>query len=306
MGLQFEAFLVNPQNFIKPDRLVSFGLDHRLSAGLFAPATAPTSVLIFYHGGGAHMAGYGGLAHRIRRASPTVVITPDIRGHGKSAGQRGYAPRPELIWFDVDATIDWAEEHYPGLPIILGGHSSGAGMLLNWASRKFKGTKGSPAPKPTDRIAAMVLLAPWLTKPKAKGKTTKKAFATVRDWVFTVFSLSGGRYCARTPAVRLGYPLEVARASNLLLSYTAGMALALTPKNPRAELKAITCPLLILAAAQDEMFPPDSLRTITGDARMEPVEGSHLTCLIPAAGPITRFIGTFTPPLPAVAPSTVG
>ena len=41
-----------------------------LTAGLFRPTTTPQCVLIFYHGGGANMVGYGGLAHTLHQNSP--------------------------------------------------------------------------------------------------------------------------------------------------------------------------------------------------------------------------------------------
>jgi pimeloyl-ACP methyl ester carboxylesterase len=98
MSLKFDDFLSNKANFVEPDTLVMFDNQGGLTAGLFRPTTTPQCVLIFYHGGGANMVGYGGLAHTLRQTAPVAVLTPDIRGHGRSSGPRGFAPTPDLVW----------------------------------------------------------------------------------------------------------------------------------------------------------------------------------------------------------------
>lgn len=136
MSLKFDDFLSNKANFVEPDTLVMFDNQGGLTAGLFRPTTTPQCVLIFYHGGGANMVGYGGLAHTLRQTAPVAVLTPDIRGHGRSSGPRGFAPTPDLVWSDIDAVIAWVVATFPRTPVFVGGHSSGGGLVINWAAHR--------------------------------------------------------------------------------------------------------------------------------------------------------------------------
>ena len=69
--------------------------DIALAYRAYLPAE-PTAVVVFYHGGGAHSgAGYAHLAAGLRDGPQVAVYTPDIRGHGESAGERGDAPSRE-------------------------------------------------------------------------------------------------------------------------------------------------------------------------------------------------------------------
>ncbi len=109
-----------------------------LSYRSYVPAD-PNSVVLFYHGGGAHSgAGYrhptAGLQQRFRAA----VYTPDLRGHGASEGPRGDAPTPLQVWADVTTFIRYLRAEHPRLPLFLGGHSSGAGLTLNYTAQKAR------------------------------------------------------------------------------------------------------------------------------------------------------------------------
>ena len=96
---------------------------------LYAPRN-PLAVLIFYHGSGSH-------GHGRKSALPEqqiAVITPDIRGHGDSEGNRGAAPKTATVFDDVSNMIEVAQQRFADLPVYLGGHDSGAGLALNYQS----------------------------------------------------------------------------------------------------------------------------------------------------------------------------
>ena len=277
-NLQYEALLREPANFTAADRVVAIpasGLGPTgLAVGVFEPDGPARAVLVFYHGGGAHRAAYGGMADRIRRIAPIAVLTPDLRGHGGSGGARGFAATPEGVWADVDLTVAWARRAYPGAAVFVGGHSSGAGMTVNWASHRADAAAD---------IAGLVLLAPMLT-------ARPNGFAQARPWVFMAYRLSAGRLMARAAAVRFAYPPGEAAARGLVEAYSPGMSLAVTPRDARRALGRIAPPVLMLAAAEDELSDAEATRAVAGRSTFDVVAGSHLSCLLPAALPLARFI----------------
>jgi alpha-beta hydrolase superfamily lysophospholipase len=240
-------------------------------------------VLIFYHGGGANMVGYGGLAHTLRQTAPIAVLTPDIRGHGRSSGPRGFAPTPDLVWSDIDAVIAWVVATFPRTPVFVGGHSSGGGLVINWAAHRVA---------PASPVAGLVLLTPFVGAKLQKpvDKTTEPPFATARAWIFLAYLLSGKRLMARAEAVRFGYPEDRAEAGNLVRAYSAGMSMAVTPRDARAALRQIDTPMLIIAAENDEIMDTERLRDASPLANFATVPGTHLSCFLAAAAPIAQFL----------------
>jgi alpha-beta hydrolase superfamily lysophospholipase len=57
-----------------------------------------------------------------------VVVGPDHLGHGRSGGERVLITDYELVADDLHSVITRATERYPGLPLVLVGHSMG-GMI---------------------------------------------------------------------------------------------------------------------------------------------------------------------------------
>ena len=278
MSLNYAAFLDEPGNFVAPDSIVErhgagLGLGG-LKAGLYAPEGPVEGVLIFHHGGGASRAGYGGLADGVRRAAPVAVLVPDLRGHGDSAGRRGFAETPEAVWADIDTAIAWARDAWPDAAIFVGGHSSGGGLTINWAARRPAGSTA---------IDGLVLLAPMLSGARSD-------FATARSWVFLAYLFSGRRLMTRTAAVRFSYPPGMAADRGLVSAYSPGMAMAVTPRGAGALLARITAPMLLLAAMKDELFPPAAIRAVVGPTAVQTVDGGHLSCLLPAVDPIATFL----------------
>jgi lysophospholipase len=90
-----------------------------------AAEDAPVAILI--HGFGEHLLRYEHVAQALV-AGGLVVVAIDVRGHGKSDGQRGHVLRFDEYMVDVDAAFALAERVHPGGPRVLLGHSHG-GLL---------------------------------------------------------------------------------------------------------------------------------------------------------------------------------
>ncbi|CDG22320.1 protein of unknown function [Xenorhabdus poinarii G6] len=122
----------------------------------------------------------------------------DIRGHGNSIGDKGTVSRPAIVWCDVDRIITELKTHFPAIRLHLLGHSSGAGMLINYFTQH----------KPAHKIDSLVLLAPELG-PFATGVHRSNSlgrFADARQWPFMINALSGGVLFGHYPAVQLNFP----------------------------------------------------------------------------------------------------
>lgn len=206
------------------------------------------NIVIVYHGGGVNIdAGYDILARQWVAESKLSICLVDIRGHGESTGVKGQLSHPDRLWQDVDLLISWLKQPYPDAKFHLLGHSSGAGMLINYFTRHT----------PMQEVTSLILLAPELG-PFAKGihrKITAEPFASVSKWPFILNGLTGGKLFGNYPAVRLSFPVNIdANVGKLVRHYSVNMANALTPHSPAKQLSMLPLPTLMLAADKDELF----------------------------------------------------
>ncbi|MEL5234701.1 alpha/beta fold hydrolase [Serratia bockelmannii] len=115
---------------------MSSGRIDGLSYRLYRHTAESEDVILVYHGGGVNSAaGYDVLARQLAAEPTLAVCLVDIRGHGDSTGERGTVERPERIWRDVDIILAEMRRRFPLARRHLLGHSSGAGMLLNYLTR---------------------------------------------------------------------------------------------------------------------------------------------------------------------------
>lgn len=259
-----------------------------------SPCVKPAAVLVFIHGGGAYGgAGYQNLAAGLSEKYSTAVYLPDLRGHGHSGGPRGDAPSVERVWKDLKTFIQGVRASHPGIPVYLGGHSSGGGLVLNYATWNQKAA-----------VEGYFFLAPEFGYKSKTARNTKNPFAKVRTWVFVASAISGGRLFGNTTAVYFNYPAEVLAAHPLMLgSITRNMAIALTPSSPQEQFAKLDKPFGLFAGERDELFLPDRIMTyaqypdeaIRKDSLSEVVpDATHLSILLRAYKLIGRVIGKWT------------
>ena len=97
--------------------------------GYHFPCENPNHVVCLIHGIGEHAGRFSRVAEHFNEAG-IAVVSMDLRGHGRSQGVRGAcAPRKEVLK-DIDALIEYAQEFYPGVPIVMYGHSMGGNITL--------------------------------------------------------------------------------------------------------------------------------------------------------------------------------
>ena len=128
------------------------------------------AVIAVVHGIAEHGGRYAWLAHRAC-AQGIGVVTVDLRGHGRSPGERSYVERFDDYLNDVDALWVRAGELAAGRPLFLLGHSMGGAIALRWTAQRRPAMAGlilsSAALKiggdvPRLLIALAPLLSRWL------------------------------------------------------------------------------------------------------------------------------------------------
>ena len=123
------------------------GSEGRISVRVWEHPGARRLVVIA-HGYGEHIERYDHVA-RALRARGAAVYGPDHLGHGRSAGERVLIADVEHVVDDLARVVEHAHAAYPGLPVVLLGHSMGGLIATRLAQRPQR-----------PRLAGLVLSGP--------------------------------------------------------------------------------------------------------------------------------------------------
>ncbi|MFQ5417755.1 MAG: alpha/beta hydrolase [Myxococcota bacterium] len=117
----------------RTEALIRGARDNPLLHRSWLPAE-PERVLLVVHGLAEHSGRYDhfGAWFAARNAA---VHAYDQRGHGRSAGVRGYVRRFSEFLDDLDAVLRYVRGLHPGLPVCLVGHSMG-GLVVSAFTRE--------------------------------------------------------------------------------------------------------------------------------------------------------------------------
>jgi alpha-beta hydrolase superfamily lysophospholipase len=96
------------------------------------PAGAPRAVVVLVHGFLAHSGLYGWVAEQLVDDG-LAVYAFDLRGHGRSQGDRYWVDEFNDYLGDLDAIVTMARAREPGLPVFLLGHSAGGVVATMYA-----------------------------------------------------------------------------------------------------------------------------------------------------------------------------
>ena len=143
----------------------------RDGAGLYVRSwdpPAPRGTILLTHGMGEHCGRYDHVAERLTGAGLRVV-TWDLRGHGRSAGERGDIKGYEMLVDDLQEL--WSISSTGPKPHFLYGHSLGGQITLNFAARH------------RPEAAGLIITSPWFrlafTPPRWK---VSLAWVAARVW----------------------------------------------------------------------------------------------------------------------------
>ena len=205
----------------------------------------PKAVLLFYHGGGAHSgAGYGYLGKNLQEKFNVAVYTPDLRGHGESGGSRGDAPSAKQVRADISTFVKHIRAEHPALPLILGGHSSGGGLVLNYSSQPNH-----------EAVDSYLFISPELGFRSNTARPNRTDFAKATLFPFIANAMSGGMLLGHAHAVYFNYPkVLLAADKGMVASYSVNMANAITPSAPQEQFKNLDRPFGLWIGADDELL----------------------------------------------------
>jgi alpha-beta hydrolase superfamily lysophospholipase len=121
-------------------------------------------LIVIVHGIGEHSGCYDEWVERFVLQSVGVLVF-DLRGHGRSPGIRGHASI-NTIKDDLRAIIKNMHKKFPGVPIVLFGHSMGGHIVLSYAINKNVKVQGIIASSPWSKLVhppspLLIRLAKW-------------------------------------------------------------------------------------------------------------------------------------------------
>lgn len=210
------------------------------------PPGAARAILINVHGLGDHSGLYPTLVQHFTTRG-IAVHSPDLRGNGRSAGQRAYVERWDEYREDLARFVALVRLEEPGRPIFLLGNSLGGLIVLDCALQGLEGVQGVIAASPP--LGRLGVPAPLL----ALGRVLSRIWP--RFSLRTGMDLSG---LARDPVVAqtvLADPL-FHRVGTARLSTEVVAAMA----RVQAAAERFPLPLLVLHGSADRMVPPDGSR----------------------------------------------
>ncbi|MFN6565102.1 MAG: lysophospholipase [Nostoc sp. ChiSLP01] len=144
------------------------------------PEQKVKAILAIVHGLGAHSDRYHNLIqHFIPKQY--AVYGFDLRGHGRSPGQRGYINRWSDFREDLRAFLELIKTQHPGKPIFLLGHSLGSVIVLDYALRY---------PHEASALQGVITLAPALGK--VGVSKTRLIIGKLLSRIWPRFSLNTG------------------------------------------------------------------------------------------------------------------
>jgi len=202
---------------------------------------------IFIHGSSASS---GTVNHALTAAIAAHGVETwalDMRGHGASGtrGDIGYVGQLEDDLVDFTAYV---RKSAPDLPLTLVGHSAGAGFSLRVAA----------TPIMQDMFVRTVLLAPYLGYDAPTNKPHSGGWANAdipRFLGLTALRKLGIDCCSQLPVLAFAVPPNYEKI--LVSTYSDRLMRNFATHGYRIDLPAVTHPMTIFGAAEDEMMISD-------------------------------------------------
>ena len=270
-GLDFARLLARdtgPPAPLQPVRMYDgYDLQVRTYGGA---DTVPLLVLV--HGSGWHGLQFDALGKALQGHAD--VIVPDLRGHGTTPGERGDVDYIGQLEDDLAGMIQRVAK--PGQKIIMGGHSSGGGLVVRFAGGQYG-----------DLLDGAVLMAPFL---KHNAPTTREnaggwAHALTRRIIgLGILNTFGITALNHLPVIQFDMPravLDGPLGDTATTAYSYRLNTSFAPRARYLDDVAALPPFVLLAGGADEAFFAEqyapTMGAVTDKGRYELMTGAtHL------------------------------
>jgi len=211
------------------------------------------AVVCLVHGIGEHSSRYSHVANYLVNKG-YAVLAFDLRGHGRSEGQRGHTRTYDALMDDIACFLDKVQDRFPRSLRFLYGHSLGGNLVINYALRS----------KPL--LAGVIATAPEL-RLAFEPPPVKVALGRIMNTIYPAFSQASGldtRTLSRDVSVIQAYendPLVHDRVSARLFIgfYEAGLWAI-------AHAEEFQLPLLLMHGSADRLTSVDASREFAAKA----------------------------------------
>ena len=204
------------------------------------------AILVIVHGLGGHSGLYGNIVKHLIPQNYAVYAF-DLRGNGRSPGQRGYINAWAEFREDLQAFVQLIKTQYPEQPLFLLGHSVGAVIVLDYVLR---------SPSEASDFQGVIALAPTLGK--IGVPPFKLLLGRLLSRVWPRFSLSTGidlSTASSDPAVMAAYAQDPWRHTQGSARFaTEFLATVAWIQEHAADWQV---PLLILHGGADQVALPE-------------------------------------------------
>jgi alpha-beta hydrolase superfamily lysophospholipase len=217
-------------------------------------------VISLVHGLGEHSGRYAHWADLLNQAGYSV-LSYDLRGHGKSGGQRGHISSFNDFLNDTEVLINEAKSQFPPAPLFLYGHSLGGIIVTNYVLRKKPQLNG-------------VIVTALSNKTSLQEQKAKVLMSKVLGFVVPKLSMSTGlvpETISRDPEVVGKYINDPLIHHQATLSFAKGSLDAIAWADEHAE--EWNLPVLFMHGEMDKLGYADGSREfaakIKGDCTLK-------------------------------------
>lgn len=208
------------------------------------PLTAPKAAVILVHGHGDHSGGMQNLFESLVK-NEYIVYAFDLRGHGKSAGKRGFIRSWDEFRGDLHEFRKLVSLDQPELPLYIVGHSIGGLMTLEYTLDH------------TDGISGIIAISPAISY---EVKPFEQLGITLMGKFKPDYSINKSRKIRlrkKNSAIRAKYYSDRLRHNIVTPGLGSGLIEAISRLAHQSQ--SINLPLLLQYGLEDKITPPTKL-----------------------------------------------
>lgn len=237
----------------------------RISCRIYRHAQ-PQSVLLLLPGFGLSSDDYISFCERLVNTSPTVVYSPDLRGHGKSQGVPGDVAYIGQLQDDLSDLLTAIKYRHPRIPLVLAAHSGSSSLAI-----------AHLAARQDSAVRALYLIAPVFFGYMEFDRQVKPAYRYIyygryrcssHENVASQFNVNQQfRYSLKRHLIAAALPfqrkicvLQVRRDEEQpWKKYSFRFLQSYRCPHLQSALEKISVPVRVLVGAEDEVMLPDAV-----------------------------------------------